>query len=529
MYDGLERTAAIGPAVWAATGVGVLVALVVVVVPAWLQSRVTTVAEARMPIGQTREPLWQRAWLDGILVVLSLAVFWRTAAGGYQIVLAPEGIPQTTVHYDAFLAPLLLWIGAALASTRLTRLVLRARTPMSFFARWIAPELGPVVAAYLARQHAMLARAVLLVVLAFSFGVSTAVFNATYTAQSRVDAQLTNGADVAVFGTPAQPASRLFARLRSIRGVAGAAVMQHRLAYVGNDLQDLYGIDPATIGSATPMSDAFFGNGSAAQALATLAAHPDGVLVSEETAQNYQLQLGDPVVFRLQNARTHQYEPTRFRFVGVAREFPTAPKDSFLVANAAYVARATGSYGAEDVLLRARRPSEITAVAAAAHDVAASLAGAHVRTILQTQESIGSSLTSMNLHGLTRIELGFSAICIAAATGLLLLLGFNERRRLFAILTAVGANPRQLRALLWSEAVFVVALGGTFGSALGLLVAQMLVKILTGVFDPPPSVLSIPWSFIAGVAAAAVLSTAVAVWLAAAAARRGVLAALRTM
>ena len=26
--------------------------------------------------------------------------------------------------------------------------------------------------------------------------------------------------------------------------------MQHRFAYVGNDLQDLYGIDPATIGRA---------------------------------------------------------------------------------------------------------------------------------------------------------------------------------------------------------------------------------------------------------------------------------------
>jgi putative ABC transport system permease protein len=33
--------------------------------------------------------------------------------------------------------------------------------------------------------------------------------------------------------------------------------MQHRFAYVGTDLQDLYGIDPAHIGSATRMSDAY--------------------------------------------------------------------------------------------------------------------------------------------------------------------------------------------------------------------------------------------------------------------------------
>lgn len=32
-----------------------------------------------------------------------------------------------------------------------------------------------------------------------------------------------------------------------------------------------------------------------------------------------------------------------FHYVGVVREFPTAPSDSFLVANAEYVADATGS------------------------------------------------------------------------------------------------------------------------------------------------------------------------------------------
>lgn len=32
-----------------------------------------------------------------------------------------------------------------------------------------------------------------------------------------------------------------------------------------------------------------------------------------------------------------------FHYIGIASEFPTAPKDSFLVANAAYVGRQTGS------------------------------------------------------------------------------------------------------------------------------------------------------------------------------------------
>lgn len=48
------------------------------------------------------------------------------------------------------------------------------------------------------RQRVLVTRGVVLVAIAFSFAVSTAVFNTTYNAQSRVDAELTNGADVQV-------------------------------------------------------------------------------------------------------------------------------------------------------------------------------------------------------------------------------------------------------------------------------------------------------------------------------------------
>ena len=82
--------------------------------------------------------------------------------------------------------------------------------------------------------------------LAVAFGASTAIFNTTYNGQARVDAELTNGADVTAFGTTGQsggPASRR--RWRALPGVTAAEPMQHRYAYVGADLQDLFGIDPA--------------------------------------------------------------------------------------------------------------------------------------------------------------------------------------------------------------------------------------------------------------------------------------------
>jgi putative ABC transport system permease protein len=514
--------------VWLAVAAltGVLLALAAVLIPAWIASRTTTVAEARQTIGRPGAPLWERLYADIVLLVLAAIAFWQTASTGYQVVLAPEGVPQASVHYEAFLAPLLLWIGAALFVARLWRLMLvRGRPALRTALATIAGRLADAVAATLGRQQRLVTRGMLLAGLAFAFGVSTAVFNATYAAQSRVDAELTNGADVTITGTAAAPPSRELARFRAIPGAIAAEPMQHRYAFVGNDLQDLYGINPRTIASATPMSDAFFGNNARAT-LDALARTPDGVLVSEETVQTYQLHLGDPLTLRLQNARTHQYAPVRFIFAGVTREFPTAPKDSFLVANASYVARATGSNAAEIVLLHTR-PAAIAPVAAAARRIAVSLPGATVTDIVQTQRQVGSSLTAVDLRALTAVELFFAVVFVAASTGLMLVLGFSERLRTFAVLSALGAKSGQLRAFLAGEAAAIVVPGAIFGIALGFGIAQILVVVLTGVFDPPPSALTIPWAYLGGLLLAAAVSTAIAVAVVIRATGAAVVGALR--
>src|SRR5207244_11272799 len=137
-------------------------------------------------------------------------------------------------------------------------------------------------------------RGLMIMALTGSFAVSTAVFNATYANQSRVDAQLTNGADVSVT-TAAQAGlpPNVVQAIQTLPGVAAAVPMQHRFAYVGNDLQDLFGIDPRRIGQATNMSNAFFAGGHADQVLARLARQPDAVLVAAETVQDFQLQPGE--------------------------------------------------------------------------------------------------------------------------------------------------------------------------------------------------------------------------------------------
>ena len=505
---------ATAPGAWAwfvAAGVaGVGLALLAILLPAWAEARRLTVAAARMAVGADHVALWQRAYVDLILVAVAVLVFWRTASSGYQVVLAPEGVAATSVDYAAFLAPVLMWAGVGLLTVRLSTAGLaRGRRVLATALSPLAGSLSDVVAATMTRQRRRITAGIALTALAVAFATSTAIFNATYTAQARIDAELTNGADVAVTGTAAAPASAVLKTLAAVPGVVAAQPLQHRFAYVGTDLQDLYGIDPVNLGKATDLSDAYFANGNAKAALSELARTPDGVLVSQETVNDYQLALGDAVNLRLQSASDHQYHAVPFRFIGVVREFPTAPKDSFLVANAAYLAQVTGSGAAEVVLLRTS--GNPAAVAAAAEHVAGSLPGVKVRDIGTAQRLIGSSLTAVDLSGLTRIELVFAVVMVAGAAGLVLALGLADRRRGFAILLALGAKPRQLRAFLWSEGLLIFSVGGVIGLVGGFGMAWMLVKLLTGVFDPPPDRLSTPWLYLGGLVFAALVSIAVAV------------------
>lgn len=136
--------------------------------------------------------------------------------------------------------------------------------------------------------------------------------------------------------------------------------------------------------------------------------------------------------------------------------------------------------------------------------------GARVSEIGTSRATIGTSLTSVDLAGLTRVELGFAALLASAAGALLLALGFAERRRACAIAAALGARSRQLAGFLVAEATVVMVAGVILGAAGGAAITAMLVKVLTGVFDPPPATVAVPWVYLgAVVATVAVLVTAV--------------------
>ena len=453
-----------------------------------------SVTEARRNVRRSGKPLWQRVYLDVLCLAVSGLVYWLTARTGFSAVVNPDSNPTLSLSVYMFLAPALLWIGAALLLIRL-----RGR----FFAA-LAGRGGFLVASA-GRRGPAINRGLLVLGLLLAFGVSLAVFTATYDQQARVDAQLTLGADVVV--TAAHGDAQRFAAVAHVPGVAGVSPVDHSYAYVGPDLQDTFGIDAATITRGTTLRDSYFLGGGAAQTMHRLATTPDGVLVSKETITDYSLNPGDLLRLRVLDHATGRFRVAPFHVVGIVQEFPSAPRDSFMVVNRAYLQRATHDSGPNMLFVNAQ--GDPRAVAQRVGTATARI-GATVKDIAQQTAATVSSITTVDLRGIGRIEEAFVLLLAAAAAALQLVVALTERRHELATMAALGASLRTAASFLWSEAALVLAGALALAALLGWLVAEMLVAMLQHVFDPPPDHLAVPWAFLAALGGAAAAGVVIA-------------------
>jgi putative ABC transport system permease protein len=479
------------------------------------------VAEGRRSVQQRAgRPVWQKLYLDLAALAGSGLVYWLTARTGFSAVVNPDSNPTLSLAAYMFLAPALLWIGAALLLVRLrgsvfawlARRAVGTRASTSF--QFLLASAG--------RRGAALNRGLLLVGLLLAFGVELGLFTATYDQQARVDAQLTIGADVVVSAPPRAVTGRGLERtIARIHGVAGTSALDHTYAYVGPDLQDTFGIDPRTLSRATTLRDSYFIGGSAKTMLGRLAARPDAILVSLETINDYSLHTGDLLKLRVLD-RGH-FRVARFHVAGVVQEFPSAPRDSFMVANRSYLQRVTHGTGPNVVFARAAGDSVAVAKRVAA---ATSSAGASVKDIRRQTAQTVSSITTVDLSGISRIEEAFAVALAAAAMLLLVAVALAERRHELATMAALGAPLRTVGSYLWSEALIVLAASIALAAPLGWLLAEMLIAMLRHVFDPPPDHLAAPWAFLAELGCAGIGGALLAAAFSAVALRRMSLGAI---
>ncbi len=186
-----------------------------------------------------------------------------------------------------------------------------------------------------------------------------------------------------------------------------------------------------------------------------------------------------------------------------------------MVANLAYLESVTHAGGPNVVFAKVSGTP-----AAVAHRIALATAsaGTKVENITNQAARTSSSITTVDLTGISHIEQAFAILLAAGAMALFVALGIAERRQEFATMAAIGAPLSRIAAFLWSEAALVLSVGLALAVGLGWLLSAMLVAILQHVFDPPPDTLAVPWDFLAALAGAAI----VAALLATAVATRGI-------
>jgi len=458
------------------------------------------VAAGRTDLVRERPALWARLYLD-VIALVAAGVIYLTIGSKTQPVLTSEGNPTVSLAVTSFLAPLLFWVGGTLV---LLRVVDRAVSRSSRLTKVMRRVLGPggfLAARSVTARARAATRAIVLLALALSFATSVLTFDATYRQQQRVDAALTLGADLKA--VPAMTADASAARTVGGAGVTMATPFVDRVVYVGSEAQDLLAIDPVSLPLTAPLSDSFFQGTSASTAMATLAGQPDAIFVSAETAKDYSIVPGDRIRIRVPDAKG-QLREVDFRMAGVALEFPTAPKDAFLVANLDYVASQTGNSRISFVLARA---SGGTTGADLGRRLGADWA---VTDLHSVDVRLANSVTSVDLSALVALDLGFAVLIASVGVALFLLAGLSERRRELATLVAIGAEPSQLRAAIAGETGIIGAAGLAIGIPTGAFVGATLLSILAGVFDPPADLPVYPLVGIGLVAAAAVCALAVA-------------------
>jgi putative ABC transport system permease protein len=475
-----------------------------------------TVIAGRRTLQRATRPLWQRLYLDVLAIGVSGLIYWLTARTGFSAVVNPDSNPTLSLSIYMFLAPALLWVGATLLLVRIRGRALTWLAARATGGR--ATTRSGLLLASAGRRGGAINRGLLLVGLLLAFGVNLGIFSATYDQQARVDAQLTLGADVVVNAPPGVVAAQsLERRVSAVPGVSGTTAVDHAYAYVGPDLQDTFGVDSATLRRGTSLRDSYFLGTSVDQILARLRAQRDAILVSKETITDYGLNIGDLLRLRVLDRRTGKLRIAPFHVAGVVQEFPSAPRDSFMVANLRYLEQVTRGNGPNVVFAETR-----TNPAAVAKRVLAATRsfGVTVKDITTQTAQTVSSITTVDLAGITKIEELFALVLASVAMGLFVVLGVIERRQEFATMAALGASLREIAAFLWSEAALVLAGALALAALLGWLLAEMLVVMLQHVFDPPPDHLAAPWPFLLGLGGAAIGGALVATALSARTLRR---------
>jgi putative ABC transport system permease protein len=445
------------------------------------------------------QPLWRRAWLDLVAIGVGGAILLvNIASGGLkQIPIEPAQGSTLALRFYVLLGLIFLWVGITLLAVRivLARSAAWARPARS----GSAPSWRAATLRWLARRPARTAVALVLGALAVAFGTQVLTFVSTYRDARNAENNAAFASNLRLTpGDPTTPLPPLDARK-----VSALSPVRMVPARAGTDRKTIMTLDVNSYKRATTAAPRMQ-TGTGLQALAK---DPNGVLVAQEIAKDFEVHPGDTLALTVFPDDKDQSRNIKLHVAGVFRSFPpTNPPAEMVIGTGAlppYLLKLPDFY-------LTRTPGGVSPKAVAA-DLRGRLGKKFaVATISDQVRFEPRSLTALNLGPLADIELVGAGLIAAVGVGVLGAFVVLERRREFAILEAIGADGRQVRTGPALEGAVAVLGALAIGVPVGLGLGLVSVRILGLFFTLPPPLLTVPLGTLAGFVVLMIATSAIA-------------------
>ncbi|HSJ46274.1 MAG TPA: FtsX-like permease family protein [Euzebyales bacterium] len=466
-------------------------------------------------------PTWRRRRLDYVaLLIATVAVLIAVRNGAFD---APSGAVSTgiatSLRSHLLVLPLGVWFAGTLLSVRFFESAARhvPSTPPPRFGAVVRGLLGRT----LSRRSTALVTGIVGVGLVIAFGIGLAVFAATYDAAKQADARFTVGSDLRVTPSPVSdhPHTAEYARELEVDGVVRSTPVVARLenaflrSLFNSDVKDLAAIEVDSFAETATLSDEFFPDMTAEEALDALRADPTAILIDVDSAEFLKLEVGDPAELLFARG-TKRQQLRRMTVAGFFERFPGFPESLHIVANLDYFRQETGITDVDFYLARTDEPSS-EGLAAATAAIQAGPGATDLLNIDTTETTFNkdqSSLTALNIRGLVDLDSIYTLAMCAAVIAIFVFGLMLQRRREYVVLRAQGLPAGRLQLLLLGEAGFVAASGLLAGAAVGAALGVLLVSILKPLFilEPAPTLPFADAVLLATLLATATLVSAVA-------------------
>ncbi len=507
-------------------GIGaILLTMVARLFPTIRAARDNIVVYKRERARSLRAPVWQRMWLDVLLLI----------PAGYGIyMLRQQGSIDAfnaSTTGDPFSNPLLMMV-PALAIFAFSLLFLRLMPLMMRVITWISSRtrsVGLMMAArHLARTPSTYTLPLVLLILTLSLSAFTATLAGTLDNHLHDQVYYQHGADVNFMDlgdspnddagrgpAAAQSAAAAFTNAETqpgwffipvteyvrVPGVKDATRVGRYPATVmfssGSIPAEVMGVDRYNLPNVA-FWRGDFSSESLGELMNRLARMPNGILVTEAFMAENTLALNDLVTLRVIN-----YEKTTeidFQVAGTFNLWPTyyPSKESkpLFIANLDYIFETAGGQFPYSVWMKADTPVDVNRMSRDSIQ----LTGARTIAWSEPVSKITGEQSRPERQGLFGVlSVGFTAAALLTVLGFLLyaLLSYQRRFVELGVLRAIGLSAGQMTIFLAAELAFLIVMGGMIGTVLGVWISNLFIPYLQIGADPasqiPPYVVYVAW------------------------------------